>query len=172
MKANLAALLFSFLALVAPIRATVLPDSCGADKVKFDVKTSKSLSAPAAPADGKALIVLIQTENQIVSPFSGATIRFGMDGAWVGANNGNSYFTLAVDPGQHHLCVSWQSVFPQLKRNVDLTSFTAEPGKTYYFAAAVDVVSREDVEFGLSAVNDDKGSYLVKAAKVSTWTSK
>ncbi len=107
-------------------------------------------------------------ENQMVSPFSDATIRFGMDGSWVGANNGNSYFALTVDPGVHHLCASWQSVLGTLKKNVGLTLFTAEPGSIYYFAAQVTVTSRDNVTFALSQLNEDEGKYRLKLSKLST----
>jgi hypothetical protein len=32
-----------------------------------------------------------------------------MDGAWVGTNQGSSYFFFAAAPGEHHLCIHWQS---------------------------------------------------------------
>ncbi len=101
-----------------------------------------------------------------------ATVRFGIDGAWAGANNGNSYFALTVDPGVHHLCASWQSTLETLKKNVDLTSFTAEPGKVYYFAAQVTVNSRNSVTFGLSQLNEDEGRYRVANLKLSTSKTK
>jgi len=65
----------------------------------------------------------------MLGPFMYATVRFGLDGAWAGANNNNSYFAAMVDPGVHHLCVSWQSALPMLKKSIDVASFTAEPGK-------------------------------------------
>ncbi len=120
-------LLSAFLACAGQAAANTLPDSCGDDKVKFDVTTQEGQPLPPAP-EAKAQIIFIQTENQMVTPLGDATIRFGMDGSWVGANNGNSYFALTVDPGVHHLCASWQSVLGRLKKNVDLTLFTAEPG--------------------------------------------
>ena len=148
--------------------ASPLPDSCGDGKVTFDVKTETGQPAPAAPAEGKAQIVFIEDEDGPIAPFMHVTIRFGMDGAWVGANNGNSYFALPVDPGVHHLCASWQSSLGRLKKNVHLTSFTAEPGQVYYFAAQVTVASRDSVIFGLSQLNEDEGKYRVKESKLST----
>ena len=63
-------------------------------------------------------------------------VRYGVDGAWVGANKGNSYFAVTVDPGVHHLCVSWQSALRQIEEeHVRMAIFTAEAGKVYYFAA-------------------------------------
>jgi hypothetical protein len=142
--------------------AATLPDSCGADNVKFDVKTEKNQAAPAAPTEGKALVVFVENENQMIGPFMHATVRLGMDGAWVGANYGNSYFALTVTPGVHHLCARWEG------KNVDVTSFTAEPGQVYYFAAQVTVNSRTSLTFGLSQLNEDEGKYLVKSRNLST----
>jgi len=147
--------------------ASTLPDSCGDDKTKFEVKTQKEQSAPAAPEAGKAQLILIESENQMVTPFHDATVRWGMDGAWIGADNGNSYFALAVNPGTHHVCVNWQSAFKNLKKNVDLTSFTAEPGHIYYFQVDVNVESQYSVSFAISQINDDKGQYLVKTSALS-----
>ena len=153
----------------------VLPDACGDDSVKFDVAAQKNSSAPAPPAAGKALIVFAENENQPLGPFMHATVRFGLDGAWAGANNSNSYFTVSVDPGVHHLCASWQSVLHMLNKSIDVASFTAEAGKTYYFAANVKVIpageNQATYDFNLSQLSDDAGQYRLKAWKVATWTT-
>lgn len=151
------------LALGLQARCTTLPDACGDNKTQFDVKTLKNQPAPAPPAAGKAQIVFVEEENQWVAPFTNATVRFGMDGAWVGANEGNSYFTIDVAPGTHHLCASWQGT-----KNLGLAPITAEPGKVYYFAARVNVESKYSVAFDFSPLNDDEGKYRVKAGKLST----
>lgn len=148
--------------------AVTLPDSCGKDEVRFEAKATKNPPAPGGPAEGKAQIFFMENENQMVEPFSYVTVRYGMDGAWVGADNGTSYFVLMVDPGVHHLCASWQSSLKTFEKNVDVTSFTAEAGKAYYFSAAVTVESREVVTFGLSQLNDDQGKFRVKSARLST----
>jgi hypothetical protein len=165
-------LLSAFLACAGQAAANTLPDSCGDDKVKFDVSTQEGQPLPPAPPEGKAQIILIQTENQMVTLAGDATIRFGMDGSWVGANNGNSYFALTVEPGVHHLCASWQSVWGAFKKNVGLTLFTAEAGKTYYFAAQVTVTSRDNVTFALSQLNEDEGKYRLKFSALSASNAK
>jgi hypothetical protein len=110
----------------------------------------------------------------MIGPFMYATVRFGLDGIWAGANNNNSYFTVTVDPGVHHLCASWQSTLRMLKKSIDVASFTAEPGKVYYFAANVKVIPTGDnsatYDFGLSQLDDDEGQYRVKAWKLATST--
>jgi hypothetical protein len=163
MKPGLSAfLLCASLAFAGPVWATTLPDSCGNDKVKFNVKTEEGQPVPAGPAEGKAQIIFIEDENQPIGPFMHATVRLGMDGAWLGANNGNSYFAVTVDPGLHHLCASWEG------KNVEATSFTAEPSHVYYFAARVTVESRYSMTFNLSQLNEDEGKYLAKGLKLST----
>jgi hypothetical protein len=169
MKPSLGILFLSaFLAFAAQARATVLPDACGDDKVKFDVTTEMNQPAPAAPEAGKAQIVFIEDENHMIGPFMNVTVRFGMDGAWVGATNGSSYFALAVNPGVHHLCAGWQSTLGRERKNVHAVSMTAEPGKVYYFAANVTVESESVITFGLSQLNEDEGKYRVKSLKLAT----
>jgi hypothetical protein len=167
----------------ARARGTTLPDACGDDKTQFDVKTKKDQPPPSPPVNGKAQIVFIENENQGLGFGKKATIRYGMDGAWMGANNGNSYFAVEVDPGVHHLCASWQSSLRMLKKSIDVTSFTAEAGKVYYFAAGVNIESvagatgpgvtsgggGENITFNLAPLNDDQGKYRVKAWNFSTW---
>lgn len=168
MRSKLAVLAFAvFLVAAIQAEASTLPDSCGNDKIKFEVKTQKDQPTPAAPEAGNAQIILIQSENHMVSPFHDATVRWGIDGAWVGADNGNSYFALAVAPGPHHVCANWQSAFKTLKKNVDLTSFTAEPGHVYYFQVDINVESQYSVSFAISQINGDKGRYLVKTSALS-----
>jgi hypothetical protein len=154
------------LACAVQARAATLPDSCGADNVKFDVMTEAGQPLPAGPAEGNAEIVFIENQNQMITPFHYSTVRFGMDGAWVGANKGNSYFVLTVTPGVHHLCASWQSGLEKLKKNVKLTSFTAEPGQVYYFVGEI-VASRDTLIFNFSELNEDEGKYQVKSFKLS-----
>jgi hypothetical protein len=168
MKPGLSALvLCASLACAGRVWATTLPDSRGDDKVKFDVKTEAGQPLPAGPAEGKAEIVFIENENQKVTPFHSATVRFGMDGAWVGANKGDSYFVLTVAPGVHHLCASWQSDLGTLKKDVKATSFTAEAGQVYYFAGEI-VASRDTVIFNFSELNEDEAKYQLKSLKLST----
>ncbi len=155
-------------------RATILPDACGDDKIKFEVSTQSHQPPPAPPAEGKAQIVFIENENHMLGPFMYATVRFGLDGAWAGANNNNSYFAVDVTPGVHHLCANWQSALPTIKKYIDVASFTAEPGKVYYFAANVKVIPTGEnsatYDFSLSQLDDDEGKYRVKAWKVATST--
>jgi hypothetical protein len=183
MKRAIAAIFFSILfVLVCQLRATTLPDACGDDKVQFDVKTAKNQPAPAPPDAGKAQIVFIEAMDKNLACWSCGTptSRFGMDGAWVGATQGNSYFTIDVAPGEHHFCVDWQSAFGRLKQMVGMAELNAEAGKTYYFEAQVKIKehnygdSSSEVDRNLNFVqaSDDEGKYRIKASSLATATAR
>jgi hypothetical protein len=197
-------LIFVFLlcaSLCASVQArakTVLPDACGDDKAQFEVKTEESQPAPAPPPDGKAQIVFVDDDSVKTSGFSFTTFRYGMDGAWMGANKGNSYFVLNVDPGVHHLCVSPQTVSSKGRMTVGIASVNAEPGKVYYLAAQLSVLGGARgayvppttgangvitpgrnvgsapgvISLDFVQLDEDSGRYRVKAWKLSTWKTK
>jgi hypothetical protein len=158
------------LALAVEARATVLPDSCGDDKVRFSVSTEASQYAPAVPDSGKAQIIFVENSDR---PLLGnRTVRVGVDGAWVGANRGNSYFALTVEPGVHHICASWQAAKRAFVRTIDAVSITTEPGGVYYVAAQFNSSGYKDanMNLALSQLNEDQGRYRVKAWKLATAT--
>jgi len=76
---------------------------CGPSDAYFDVKTDRQqhLVAPADP--GKAIVYVFEDMER------GPTMRVGLDGSWIGANKGKSYFSFSVDPGDHQVCTNWQS---------------------------------------------------------------
>jgi hypothetical protein len=156
------------LALVSAVQArakTILPDACGDDSVKFDVKTEKDHPAPVGPAEGKAQIVLIEYQDSMKLP-----VRYGLDGAWIGANYGNSYFTVDVLPGVHHLCANMQ--YSHIKNIVDMSTFTAEAGKVYYITANVIFARNVHHKFKLLLESEDVGKYRVKTGEFATWKTK
>lgn len=68
---------------------------CGSGKDGWDVKTVKNHPPAPNPQDGKALVYVVQTmwvQPGLVIGSDKATTRVGVDGAWVGANHGDSYF--------------------------------------------------------------------------------
>ncbi|WP_263355956.1 hypothetical protein [Acidicapsa ligni] len=168
MKLRTGALLCSlcFLVLVHAHAAT-LPDSCGSDSTQFKVATKKG--QPLPPADGTAQVVVIETSGYIAIGQK-VTARVGLDGAWVGADNGNSYLAFPVAPGEHHLCANWQSSLGRWDKMVGLSSFTAEAGKTYYYQVKV-TLDRDFQDFSLVALNDDQGKYMVQSSKRSISTA-
>src|ERR1700680_1824617 len=71
---------------------------CGPSNAHFDVTTNSKEHSISQPDSGKALVYVFEDIER------GPTMRVGIDGAWVGANKGKSYFFFSVDPGDHQLC--------------------------------------------------------------------
>jgi len=181
MKRAMAVFLFCMLFFLGNnLRAATLPDGCGDDRAHFDVKTEKDAPAPAPPQAGKARIVFI---GRIVAPGClGCGVfspRIGVDGSWVGATKGDSYFVLDVDPGVHHVCADWKSLSAARGRNVGVATLTAEPGQVYFFqikiTAATEAPSdpptvRTEWVLDLKQLSDDKGSSRMKTSALAMST--
>ena len=182
MSANLIILLFaSWLvptALVDPAQSGS-PDApgCGLATVMFAVQTDRNQHAVPNPEPAKALLVFLQDDARFGAR-PRPTTRFGVDGAWAGATHANSYFYVPIEPGEHHLCASWQfSVPPNPRldprpRSTAAAHFTAEAGKIYYFRAR-DVLILEsagstgpDVE--LEGLDSDEALILLRSFAFSS----
>jgi hypothetical protein len=101
---------------------------CGPSAEMFNVQTTDSKHPVAQAEQGKALVYFF------VDFLTAPTMRVGVDGSWVGANNGKSYFFFPVDPGEHNVCAEWQSgTFKKSSERVgEAMHLTTEAGKTYY----------------------------------------
>jgi len=156
--------------------ATVMPESCGKDEIRFDVKVKmppEGQASPdiAPPAPGKAQIVFIEDLNSATFSLTTPTTRFGVDGDWVGANKGDSHFAIDVAPGEHNLCVNWQSDSPYESNKVGMDTFTAEAGKIYYYEVKVIRLpggSALDFLFDLKQLSGIEGRYRTRISGVST----
>ena len=144
--------------------ATAALSACGPADVKFDVNMDQTQPVTEPPT-GKALVYMIEDGGQ-GTEFGGITVRVGLDGAWIGANKENSYFTFSVSPGEHHLCSNWQSGLKTFAVYHSLASFTAEAGKIYYFRARFLGWGRES-RLDLDEINGDEGRYLVSTSSLS-----
>jgi hypothetical protein len=113
---------------------------CGPKEVEFDVKTDKKQHPMAQPEPGKALVYVFEEEiaDADKMKIGSVTTRVGLDGSWVGANHGKSYFYFSVDPGEHNLCAAWQSVMGIFSKLAGAANFIAEPEQSYYFVASVE----------------------------------
>jgi len=176
MKTMLIVALFASCALAADQSTIAAAESaCGPGNIKFDVNTESNQQPAAMTQDGKALVYVVEVfeapRNQLAKP----TMKIGLDGTWVGANRSNSYFFVPVEPGHHHLCMAWQSRLKGYAKKVALSSFSAEPGKTYYFKALV--VEHDEgrgawFTVDLEPVNNDEGKLLVASSAFSTFRPK
>jgi uncharacterized protein DUF2846 len=152
--------------------------SCGSKDAQFEVKEVKTVSGqPIAQAEpGKALVYVSEVFKKAPGELGNPTIRIGLDGNWVGAVRGNSYFSFSVDPGEHHLCTHWQSRFKRLAREAAFTRFNAEAGKAYYFRARITYQSAyggaATMSLDLEPINDDEGKYLVASNPLSNAQAK
>jgi hypothetical protein len=105
---------------------------CGADGQKFSVSTGGA-KPDAQPAAGKALVYFVEDDTEFAS-VPKPTTRVGVDGTWLGATHGNSYLFLTLDPGEHHLCSSWQTAVVLGNGHPSAAAhFTAAAGGVYYF---------------------------------------
>ncbi len=152
--------------------------ACGA----VDTKLNADVAQPTTmitPETGKALVYLIQRDDQtnalcLGRKCGGADVRIGMDGAWVGETKGNSFVALSVVPGQHHLCVNWQSHFKKVSHHeAYLQPLSVDSGQTSYFLIHVSAGNGGGdaaVPFSLSLepVNVDEAKMLLETSPQST----
>jgi hypothetical protein len=97
------------------------------------------------------------------------TTKYGVDGNWVGADHGDSWFAVAVTPGEHHVCTVLQSSF--VGQRVELAQFTAEAGKSYYFRTQF--VTSGTVELlEIERIDSDEAGYLFSEYPMATATAK
>jgi hypothetical protein len=166
--------LLAFLLLASPVFAqnqtpAVPQSACGRGDIQYDVKKDQGQHIPDADPT-KALVYIIQDEQSVgLCIKCTTTTRIGLDGSWIGANNGSSYFFFAVDPGEHHLCANWQSRYGEVSRLIGLIGFTAEAGKTYYFRSRILAFSNKEDEpyLDFDAPNPDQARYLISISPYS-----
>jgi hypothetical protein len=152
---------------------TSAQSACGPLQVTFAASADGAQHPSPQPDLAKALVFVVADLGQCVEcdsppPFgttdvSGAVIRIGVDGAWIGASRGNSYLFFSTMPGEHHLCANWQSSLPERARAFSMAGFTAEAGKVYYFRARL-FPGHGDYSFDLDLINSDEGKFLVASS--------
>ncbi len=132
---------------------------CGPSRELFDVKTDDSKHPLGQPEEGKALVYFL------VDFVTAPTMRVGVDGKWVGANDGKSYFFFTAEPGEHNVCTEWQSsTFKKSSERVgEALHVTFEPGKTYYIRLNF-IYQR----LQLTLADEAEGHFLIGSALYST----
>ena len=140
--------------------------ACGPHETKFKINVDGAAPPTVQATDSKALVYVV--EDQKFHYVNDVTMRVGLDGAWVGANRGDSYIVFVVDPGEHHLCTDSQ---PGLGGGlVSLAQLKAEAGKVYYFRARISGARDERPSLDLDRVNVDEGRFLVLHSAFSNST--
>jgi hypothetical protein len=151
--------------------------ACGPKETQFDFQPDKGQHPVSKPEAGRALVYVVEDQRSTLIPClgnCGHITKLGMDGTWMGANRGSSYFFFSVEPGEHHLCASWLYGGKRAQDRESLASLTAESGHTYYFRvkATVMVPPASFYSIDLEPVNDDEGQLLVAASPFSVFHQK
>ncbi len=171
MKVALIALLFAAPA-VAQTPSSGLPAACGPEKVTFKATVLETRQTLAQPTPGKARVYFVQDNGMLGDEYQHDTLRIGLDGAWAGAYKNNSYFTVLVGPGEHHVCANVQSRL-SVGQLLALAHFTAEAGKVYYFRTRfLNGLTRgypPSPYVDLDPVDNDQGKYLIASYPLSIW---
>jgi hypothetical protein len=167
MKVALTLLLFVVPALALAQRAAVA-SACGPENVRFKVKRDDSTRTSVQAEAGKSRVYFVSdagTSATVGYP----TTKLGIDGTWVGANHGNSYFYASIEPGDHHLCAALQSSL--VAGRFELAHFAAEPDKVYFYRTRL-VLSRAMELLVLEQVDSDEGKYLIATFPLSVSSTK
>jgi hypothetical protein len=147
-----------------------LAAGCGPSSVSFKVAVNKEQHPTPQPEPGKAIVYLIQqdvTDPNYTSLTGGATLKVGLDGDWIGATHGRSYLYFAVEPGEHRVCTSWQSIVAAATRLGSAVTVTAEPGKSYYLRAKVEERSERQPSIKLEIIDNAEGQFDVSNSGLS-----
>jgi len=164
MRSALVVVLFAVSALAQDQSAVAA--ACGPKDVHFDVKLDNSQHTLAQPEPGKARVYFIQDVGAVRCLGGCLTTRIGLDGAWVGVNQHNSYFSVTVEPGEHHVCASPPSRLSPATSSqyagalLALAHFNAEAGKVYYFRTRTFGDQFQKL-FDIDALDSDQAAYLV-----------
>jgi hypothetical protein len=171
MKYLSALLLFALLSLpvFAKDQEALSLAGCGPEKVQFDVKTDKHQRPEVQPDAGKALVYVFENEKRDPDalPVLNVTTRIGVDGNWVAANHGKSYSFFMIDPGNHEVCVNWQSSVSLYSRLSSATTVSVREGKIYYFQADVEQRSHRQPGIRIVPVDPAEAKLLIAASSVS-----
>jgi hypothetical protein len=158
MRIALAMMLWAAFVFAQDDQTAVAAAACGPANTSFDVKLDKSQHRLAQPEPGKARVYFVQEIGEVSCLGGCVTGKIGIDGAWAGANRRNSYFSVSVEPGEHHLCANPES-------RVALAHFTAEAGKVYFFRLRY--FSFERRLFDFDAIDSDQGKQLIASYPLS-----
>jgi hypothetical protein len=168
MKVFVALLLLSVSALAQTSPVPQSDPSCGPPDIDFNVTLDRSKHMEPPPEPGMARVFFIKDDGDM-GDSQHFVLKLGMDGEWIGAFKQNSFMTVSVEPGVHHVCVNVQSKF---SRDVEaLAHFKADEGKTYYFRtqflAGLPSAYRNSGLIDLAAIDSDETRYLLTYFPVS-----
>lgn len=156
MRMVVLAMLFTASALAQNLPASPTA-ACGSEIGSFKVKLDESQHTLAPPDPGKARVYFIHDAGTRWTA-GYPTVKIAVDGTWLGANHGNSYFSVSLDPGEHHVCVALQSSL--VAQRMELAHFTAAAQTFYYYRTRL-VLARNVELLQLDPIDSDQGKYLI-----------
>ena len=149
----------TFVAIALAQDSVPATSACGAERVSFNVKLDKSHPPLPKTEPGKATVVFIQEIGaQHLRIGEHVVGKIGIDGTWVGAVRKNSYFSVPIEPGEHHICLSMESELPEFAH------FKAEAGEVYYFRS---LYAYEGSNLLLAPVDSDEAKYAIATFPLS-----
>jgi hypothetical protein len=135
-----------------------VPAACGPQDTNFKVKLDESKHTIAQPEPGKARVYFIQDVGRVSCLGGCFKIKIGVNGTWMGANQHNSYFSVLLEPGEHHMCADAGYM-------IALAHFVAEAGKVYYFRIRAFDTDQRIFDFDL--IDSDQTKYLIASYPLS-----
>jgi hypothetical protein len=139
--------------------------ACGPAGTEFKVSLDKAPHTVSPPGADRARIYFIHDAGTLAKvPLAYPTVKVGIDGAWIGANHGDSFFWIDVAPGEHHICAALQT--SMMSNRVELAHFNAEAGRTYFYRTRL-VLSGAVELLELERVDSDEGAYLASQYALS-----
>jgi len=147
---------------------------CGPNKVEFEVKKDKKQHPTGQVEPGKALVYVFgdETRDADVSYIGSATVRLGVDGAWMGATQYQSYFFFPVSTGGHRICAGWQSNFARFAKVRTAASFSAQAGEVYYFRVVFERRQKREPAIKIEPLDGAEGALLIASSALSTSRTK
>jgi len=137
-----------------------MASACGRDETSFKVHLDRTKHALGPSAARKAQVYFIYDAGipfehlEIAYP----TTKYAIDGSWVGAGHGDSWSVVSTAPGEHHVCTTLHSSF--VDQRVELSHFTAEAGKSYFFRTRL-VTSCSVELLVFEQIDSDEREYLI-----------
>jgi len=142
--------------------------ACGPQPANYVVTHEAGSSAAVrVPAD-KAMVYVI--EQMPDYPFITKKVNVGLDGAWIGATDAQSYISFTIDPGVHHMCAVYQGKAAGMdsEGHILLLHLKAEAGKTYYVRYHA-FFSKETPGIAFfELVDEDEGQLLLQRSEHAT----
>jgi hypothetical protein len=160
------------MALSNPMQTPAALRACGPSGIKEHVGLDTTRPLPAAPSKNALVYFVFDTHiwGGLFHP-RGPVVQIGVDGKWVGALQGKSYFPLRLAPGKHHVCFE-ESAW-RFGHYVNLVQLQAQPGKTYFLSAYMLDAENPNGDGGgmymtARPLNRDEGALLVQSSALST----